>query len=65
MYPHHILYYKKNHFFLIIPTRVSITKLYMYCKTVHGELAYEIVEEFVWQYVRFPFDDGKVPHVHA
>lgn len=39
------------------------TVLYMYCKAVHGELAFEIAEEFAWQYVSLPFDEAKVPHV--
>lgn len=37
--------------------------LYMYCKALRDELASEIAEEFVGNYVRLPFDDGKVPHV--
>ncbi|PON54182.1 Transmembrane protein [Parasponia andersonii] len=39
------------------------TVLYMYCKALHGELATEIAEEFAWEYVCLPFDDGKVPHL--
>ncbi|KAG8383064.1 hypothetical protein BUALT_Bualt05G0145800 [Buddleja alternifolia] len=37
--------------------------LFMYCKALHGELAFEIAEEFAQEYVSLPFDDGKVPHV--
>ncbi|KAL7110151.1 hypothetical protein ACP275_05G006800 [Erythranthe tilingii] len=37
--------------------------LYMYCKALRGELAFEIAEEFASEYIRLPFDDGKVPHV--
>ncbi|XP_015869791.2 uncharacterized protein LOC107407075 [Ziziphus jujuba] len=39
------------------------TVLYMYCKAIQGELAFEIVEEFAREYVCLPFDDEKVPHV--
>lgn len=39
------------------------TVLYMYCKALHGELAGEIANEFVAEYVSLPFDDKKVPHV--
>lgn len=48
---------------LMLYNAAANTVLYMYCKAVHGELAEEIVEEFAWQYVSLPFDDGKVPHV--
>ncbi|PIN03699.1 hypothetical protein CDL12_23774 [Handroanthus impetiginosus] len=37
--------------------------LFMYCKALHGELAFEIAEEFAHEYISLPFDDGKVPHV--
>ncbi|CDP00382.1 unnamed protein product [Coffea canephora] len=37
--------------------------LYMYCKALHGELAFEIAEEFACQYVSLPFDCQKVPHI--
>ncbi|KAL3644576.1 hypothetical protein CASFOL_009756 [Castilleja foliolosa] len=37
--------------------------LFMYCKALHGELAFEIAEEFAQEYISLPFDDGKVPHV--
>lgn len=37
--------------------------LYMYCKALHGELAFEIAEEFAQDYVSLPFDKEKVPHV--
>ncbi|CAH8383362.1 unnamed protein product [Eruca vesicaria subsp. sativa] len=36
----------------------ATTVMYMYCKAVRGELAWEIAE-----YVSLPFDDGKVPHL--
>ncbi|KAL2559230.1 hypothetical protein Fot_03969 [Forsythia ovata] len=39
------------------------TVLYMYCKALHGELAFDIAEEFSREYISLPFDDGKVPHV--
>ncbi|KAJ9174226.1 hypothetical protein P3X46_017273 [Hevea brasiliensis] len=39
------------------------TVLYMYCKAVHGELAWEIAEEFAREYISLPFDEGKVPHL--
>ena len=48
---------------LMLYNAAADTVLYMYCKAVHGELALEIAEEFAWQYVCLPFDDGKVPHV--
>ncbi|XP_010523537.1 PREDICTED: uncharacterized protein LOC104801852 [Tarenaya hassleriana] len=38
------------------------TVMYMYCKAIQGELAFEIAEEFAREYVSLPFDDGKVPH---
>ncbi|ESQ32999.1 hypothetical protein EUTSA_v10005445mg [Eutrema salsugineum] len=41
----------------------ATTVMYMYCKAVHGELAWEIAEEFAREYVSLPFDDGKVPHL--
>ncbi|XP_051144613.1 uncharacterized protein LOC127260749 [Andrographis paniculata] len=37
--------------------------LFMYCKALRGELAFEIAEEFAREYVSLPFDDGKAPHV--
>ncbi|KAK7317959.1 hypothetical protein RJT34_02616 [Clitoria ternatea] len=48
---------------LLLYHAAADTVLYMYCKAVHGELAFDIVEEFAWQYVSLPFDDAKVPHV--
>ncbi|CAK9169927.1 unnamed protein product [Ilex paraguariensis] len=33
--------------------------LYMYCKALHGELAFDIAEEFAHEYVSLPFDDEK------
>ncbi|XP_018457920.1 uncharacterized protein LOC108828669 [Raphanus sativus] len=41
----------------------ATTVMYMYCKAVRGELAWEIAEEFAREYVSLPFDDGKVPHL--
>lgn len=37
--------------------------LYVYCKAVHGELAEEVADEFLWEYVSLPSDPDKVPHV--
>lgn len=37
--------------------------LYMYCKALHGELAFEIAEEFATEYVSLPFDCEKVPQI--
>jgi len=48
---------------LMLYNTAANTVLYMYCKAVNGELVEEIAEEFAWQYVSLPFDDGKVPHV--
>ncbi|XP_061368027.1 uncharacterized protein LOC133311034 [Gastrolobium bilobum] len=48
---------------LLLYNTAANTVLYMYCKAVHGELALEIAEEFAWEYISLPFDDGKVPHV--
>lgn len=39
------------------------TVLYMYCKAYHGDLAWEIAEEFSTEYVFLPFDGEKVPHL--
>ncbi|KAE8719798.1 hypothetical protein F3Y22_tig00109926pilonHSYRG00224 [Hibiscus syriacus] len=41
----------------------ATTVFYMYSKAIHGELAWEIAEEFAREYVSLPFDDEKVPHV--
>ncbi|CAM8881227.1 unnamed protein product [Rhodiola kirilowii] len=38
------------------------TVLYLYAKALNGELAGEIAEEFVREYVSLPFDEEKVPH---
>uniref|UniRef100_M4ECP7 Uncharacterized protein n=1 Tax=Brassica campestris TaxID=3711 RepID=M4ECP7_BRACM len=48
---------------LMLYNLAGSTVMYMYCKTVQGELAREIAEEFAREYVSFPFDDAKVPHV--
>ncbi|CAN8266657.1 unnamed protein product [Cochlearia groenlandica] len=48
---------------LMLYNLASSTVMYMYCKAVHGELAWEIAEEFATEYVSLPFDDGKVPHL--
>ncbi|XP_057811832.1 uncharacterized protein LOC131026074 [Salvia miltiorrhiza] len=37
--------------------------LFMYCKALQGELAFEIAEELAQEYIRLPFDDGKLSHV--
>jgi hypothetical protein len=52
--------------FLTILTLYNLaanTVMYMHCKAVHGELAWEIAEEFAREYVSLPFDDGKAPHL--
>lgn len=41
----------------------STAVLFMYCKALKGELAFEIAEEFAQEYIRLPYDDGKLPHV--
>ena len=48
---------------LMLYNLVATTVMYMYCKAVHGELVWEIAEEFAREYVSLPFDDGKVPHL--
>ncbi|KAL0792797.1 hypothetical protein Bca101_064174 [Brassica carinata] len=48
---------------LMLYNLAGTTVMYMYCKAVHGELAWEIAEEFAREYVSLPFDDCKVPHV--
>ena len=48
---------------LMLYNVAATTVMYMYCKAVHGELAWEIAEEFAREYVSLPFDDGKVPHL--
>ncbi|OAY59429.1 uncharacterized protein LOC110600797 [Manihot esculenta] len=48
---------------LLLYYSAANTILYMYCKAVHGELAWEIAEEFAREYISLPFDDGKVPHL--
>ncbi|KDP41250.1 hypothetical protein JCGZ_15657 [Jatropha curcas] len=48
---------------LLLYNVAAHTVLYMYCKAIHGELAWEIAEEFAREYVSLPFDDGKVPHL--
>lgn len=48
---------------LLLYNLAANTVLYMYCKAIHGELAFEIAEEFAREYVCFPFDDEKVPHL--
>jgi len=40
----------------------AFTVLYMDCTAAHGELVWEIAEEFAGDYVSLPFDDGKIPH---
>ncbi|KAJ4888399.1 Uncharacterized protein Rs2_28147 [Raphanus sativus] len=48
---------------LMLYNLAGTTVMYMYCKAVQGELAWEIAEEFAREYVSLPFDDCKVPHV--
>lgn len=48
---------------LLLHHIAATTVLYMYCKALHGELAWEIAKEFANDYVSLPFDDEKVPHV--
>ncbi|CAI9775219.1 unnamed protein product [Fraxinus pennsylvanica] len=48
---------------LMLYSVAAHTVLYMYCKALHGELAFDIAAEFAREYVSLPFDDGKVPHV--
>lgn len=47
---------------LLLHNAAANAVLYMYCKALHGELAFEIAEEFAREYVSLPFDDEKVPH---
>ncbi|CAK7326141.1 unnamed protein product [Dovyalis caffra] len=47
---------------LLLYNFAAFTVLYMDCKAVHGELVWEIAEEFAGDYVSLPFDDGKIPH---
>lgn len=48
---------------LLLFYAAATTVLYLYCKALHGELAEEVAEEFARDYVCFPFDNGKVPHI--
>ncbi|XAR55903.1 hypothetical protein NMG60_11036136 [Bertholletia excelsa] len=48
---------------LMLMNVAARTVLYLYCKALHGELAWEIAEEFAHEYVSLPFDDAKIPHV--
>ncbi|XP_015576814.3 uncharacterized protein LOC8281861 [Ricinus communis] len=48
---------------LLLYNIAANTVMYMYCKAVRGELAWEIAEEFAREYVSLPFDDGKLPHL--
>ncbi|KAK6921981.1 hypothetical protein RJ641_012488 [Dillenia turbinata] len=48
---------------LFLHNLAANTVMYMYCKAVNGELAWEIAEEFAREYVSLPFDEEKVPHV--
>ncbi|KAL9389137.1 hypothetical protein Peur_017742 [Populus x canadensis] len=40
----------------------AFTVLYMDCTAAHGELVWEIAEEFAGDYVSLHNDDGKIPH---
>ncbi|KAF6171769.1 hypothetical protein GIB67_007290 [Kingdonia uniflora] len=44
---------------LLLHSMASVTVFYMYCKALHGELAFEIAEEFSREYVSLPFDEEK------
>ncbi|GMI87412.1 hypothetical protein like AT3G11810 [Hibiscus trionum] len=46
---------------IMVYNLAAYTVFYIYSKALHGELA----EEFAGEYVRLPFDDGKVPHVDS
>ncbi|XP_057810781.1 uncharacterized protein LOC131025168 [Salvia miltiorrhiza] len=48
---------------LMLYSVAATAVLYMYCKALQGELAFEIAEEFAQEYIRLPFDDGKLSHV--
>lgn len=48
---------------LMLQSVAAHVALYMYCKALHGELAFEIAEEFAQDYLSLPFDKEKVPHV--
>lgn len=47
----------------MLQSMAAIAVLYMYCKAIRGELAFEITEEFASNYISLPFDDEKVPRV--
>ncbi|KAG6407857.1 hypothetical protein SASPL_130857 [Salvia splendens] len=48
---------------LMLYSVAATAVLFMYCKALQGELAFEIAEEFAQEYIRLPFDDGKLSHV--
>lgn len=48
---------------LMLHNLAAIVVLYMYCKALQGELAFEIAEEFACHYVSLPFDYQKVPQI--
>ncbi|KAK6931283.1 hypothetical protein RJ641_003076 [Dillenia turbinata] len=49
--------------YLFLHNLAANTVMYMYCKAVNGELAWEIAEEFAREYISLPFDEEKAPHV--
>ncbi|KAL2519323.1 hypothetical protein Adt_15570 [Abeliophyllum distichum] len=48
---------------LLLYNVAAHTVLYMYCKVLHGEMAFEIAEDSWPDYISLPIDDGNVPHV--
>ncbi|CAH9096684.1 unnamed protein product [Cuscuta epithymum] len=48
---------------LMLQSIAAIVVLFMYCKALHGELPFEIAEEFAGDYVSLPFDEEKLPYV--
>ncbi|KAK8686826.1 hypothetical protein V6N13_125843 [Hibiscus sabdariffa] len=59
----HIVVTSALFMWLMLSYLAASTVFYMYSKAIHGELAWEIAEEFAREYVSLRFDDGKVPHV--
>lgn len=48
---------------LMLQSIAATVVLFMYCKAIHGELPFEIAEEFAGDYVSLPFDEKKLPYV--
>ncbi|OMO71930.1 hypothetical protein COLO4_27958 [Corchorus olitorius] len=59
----HIVWTSTCYLLILLSNFAATTVFYMYSKAIHGELAWEIAQEFATEYVSLPFDDGKVPHV--